>query len=195
METRRTSEPAGARGSTQAGCGALRAAVRVARRRRDVPLALACVAAVTLTLGCAGTPAVRPGPLPAGASFEGVWQSPQYGRMELCRAGQATFGTYAKDDRRGRIFGTVEGDLMRFRWSEERALVPSHPQQASGRGRFRLEVGQDGDQYLVGVWGLDAHESGGGPWNAVKLRHTAPTQCRGPSQAAAPGSWGEEDTD
>ncbi|MBW2225570.1 MAG: hypothetical protein JRF54_15530 [Deltaproteobacteria bacterium] len=130
-------------------------------------------------LGCGGAQKPKPGPLPEGASFYGVWQSPQYGNMHLCQSGKQVIGDYVKHERAGRIQGDVDGDLLVFQWEDRRELVSGKPQIRRGRAYFRIEIGEDGDTYVKGEWGMDEDLSGGGPWNAVKLRRGEPDRCTG----------------
>ena len=132
-----------------------------------------------VALGCAGSQKPKAGPLPEGATFYGVWQSPQYGNMHLCQSGRQVIGDYLKNERAGRIQGDVEGDLLVFQWEDRRELVAGKPQIRRGRGYFQIQIGEDGDQYVKGEWGMDDDLSGGGPWNAVKLRRGQPDRCTG----------------
>ena len=114
-------------------------------------------------------------PMPPGGSFTGVWFSPQYGEMHLLQNGASAIGRYAKDERIGRIQGGVEGDVMRFEWTEQRELIVGRPVQTRGHGYFRIVKDPAEDTWkLVGEWGNDAEERGGGPWNAVKSRTRKP---------------------
>lgn len=140
-------------------------------------IALALVFGVIL--GCGGSHKPKAGPLPEGATFYGVWQSPQYGSMHLCQSGRQVIGDYLKHERAGRIQGDIDGDLLIFQWEDRRELVAGKPQIRRGRGYFRIELGEDGDQYLRGEWGMGDELSGGGPWNAVKLRRGEPDRCTG----------------
>jgi len=148
-------------------------------------------------LACGGAQKPKAGPLPQGASFYGVWQSPQYGNMHLCQTGKQVIGDYVKHERSGRIQGHVEGDLLVFQWEDHRELVKGKPQIRRGRGYFRIQIGEDGDQYIKGEWGMDDELSGGGPWNAVKLRRGEPDRCTGTDEPAAPEDqphpWDAED--
>ncbi|MGB8225100.1 MAG: hypothetical protein WCF10_21115 [Polyangiales bacterium] len=133
-------------------------------------------------LGCGGSQKPKAGPLPEGATFYGVWESPQYGNMHLCQSGKQVIGDYVKHERAGRIQGDVEGDLLIFQWEDRRELVVGKAQIQRGRGYFRIEIGEDGDQYIKGEWGMEDKLSGGGPWNAVKLRKGQPDRCTGADQ-------------
>lgn len=150
-------------------------------------------------VACGGGPQIKAGPMPKGASFYGVWQSPQYGSMHICQSGREIIGDYAKHERSGRIQGKVDGDLLTFQWEDTRELVKGKPMERRGRGYFRIEVGDDGDQYIRGEWGFGEDETGGGPWNAVKLRRGQPDRCIGEDDEALatqdeqPHPWDVED--
>lgn len=136
-----------------------------------------CLAA--LTVGCGGASAgradVEPESMPPGGTFTGVWSSPQYGEMQLVQTGSHVVGRYQKNERVGRIQGTVQGDLLRFQWEEKREMVQGRPTITRGRGYFKYEIGDDGRHYAIGEWGIDNSEVGGGPWRAYKLKGREPT--------------------
>ena len=124
--------------------------------------------------------------MPQGGTFSGVWHSPQYGEMQMVQTGQNVVGEYVKDERRGRIQGTVRGNVMRFEWSENRELVAGRPIVTRGRGYFRYAIGEDGDHYVRGEWGHDDYMAGGGPWNAVRDRRRQPS-LSGRSESSSGG--------
>lgn len=124
--------------------------------------------------GGGGRANISPGVMPPGQTFTGVYSSPQYGEMQLVQTGVQVVAEYVQDERRGRIQGTVQGDLMRFEWSERRELVVGRPNVTRGRGYFRFLHGDDGSYYILGEWGHDQNETGGGPWRAVRLRNRRP---------------------
>ncbi len=134
--------------------------------------------ALALAPGCGGDGIqhahVSPGPMPAGQTFTGVWHSPQYGEMQMVQTGAQVIGEYTQDERHGRIQGTANGDLMRFEWTEERELVMGRPTTTRGHGYFQFQIGADGDSYIVGEWGHDQNETGGGPWRAARDRRRQP---------------------
>lgn len=125
--------------------------------------------------GCGGGVGVPEGPMPEGGSYTGVWHSPQYGEMHLVQTDAQVIGEYTKDERQGRITGTVNGNVLRFEWSEERELIANVPSRTRGRGYFRYMIGDDGDHYIRGEWGHDDSVSGGGEWNAVRDRRRRPS--------------------
>ena len=158
---------------------------------------IALVLLLGVILGCGGSQKPKAGPLPEGATFYGVWQSPQYGNMHLCQSGTQVVGDYVKNERAGRIQGDIEGDLLLFQWEDRRELVVGKPQIRRGRGYFRIEFGEDGDQYIKGEWGMDEDLAGGGPWNAVKLRKGQPDRCTGVDEPISleekPHPWDEDE--
>ncbi|MGF1465824.1 MAG: hypothetical protein ACFCGT_06795 [Sandaracinaceae bacterium] len=157
-------------------------------RRR---LAWGVLSTLALSLGaCGGASAnVRPGPMPEGGNFTGVWYSPQYGELHMVQTGNAVIGEYTDDnDREGQIEGTVSGDVLRFEWSEERELVPGRPVAQRGRGYFRYLIGEDEDHYIQGEWGYGAELTGGGPWRARRLRNREPQVSRGGTTEPAGGA-------
>lgn len=149
--------------------------------------ALALTSVALTSAGCGGGDvSIAQGPMPQGGSYTGVWHSPQYGEMQLVQTGTSVVGEYHKDERRGRIQGTVQGNVLRFEWSEERELVAGRPIITRGRGFFRYAVDGAGDHVIQGRWGVDNDMSGGGEWNAVRDRRRRPT-------ISASGSSGSED--
>lgn len=159
-------------------------------------VALCCV---SLLLGCGGASGrsnVVAGPMPANGTFTGVWFSPQYGEMNIRQSGGAAIGEYSKDERIGKFQGTVHGNVLRFQWEETRELVRGYPTKARGRGYFKFTVGEDGKDNILGEWGIDDNETGGGPWNAYKLRNRKPELSTDSTSntAATPeeSGWGDQ---
>ncbi len=135
-----------------------------------------CFYIVLVALGCGGNTAdVSAGTMPEGGGFTGVYHSPQYGEMHIIQTGDSVVGEYKKDERSGRINGSVEGDLMHFEWVEQKAMVANRPTETRGRGYFRYLIDPStGDHVLKGEWGVGDNETGGGPWNAWKSKHSKP---------------------
>ena len=137
--------------------------------RFGVLFALVCV-------GCgSSTPEIKAGNMPEGGNFSGVYFSPQYGEMNLIQNGNAVIGEYKHEMRNGKIQGEVQGDLLRFEWTEMKAMVSNRAQATKGRGYFRYVVdAANGDHVLKGEWGLGDQEVGGGPWNGYKAKGKEP---------------------
>ncbi len=150
--------------------------------KQSLTLICLVILSAAFAIGCGGVSNranITIGAMPANGTFHGVWQSPQYGEMHLCQTGSNVAGTYTQNERNGRVQGTIQGNVLRFQWEDHRELVPGRPTITRGRGYFKLEVGDDEDQYFLGEWGHDDAEVRGGPWNAVKLRRRNPDECQG----------------
>ena len=134
-----------------------------------------------------GGVSVAEGPMPEGGSFTGVWYSPQWGELHMSQTGAQVIGEYTRNERRGRIQGTVQGNVLRFEWTQSLELVGGRPTTTRGRGYFRYTIGDDGDHYFEGEWGHDDSLTGGGAWNGVRDRRRQPTL----SHAARSSSGGD----
>lgn len=164
--------------------------------RAPFVLTIQLLALLTLVLGggCGGgagkAAPIHAKSMPEGGNFTGVWFSPQYGEMHLRQDGSTAIGRYTKDERAGRLQGSVEGDIMRFEWTEQREMIVGRPVQTKGHGYFRI-IRDDAEETwkLVGEWGHDASERGGGPWNAVKSKTRKPElDDQGSSSSSSSGS-------
>jgi hypothetical protein len=137
---------------------------------------------------------VSAGSMPPGGSFTGVWFSPQYGEMHMVENGATVIGRYTKDERTGRIQGSVEGDLMRFEWTENRELIVGRPVKTKGHGYFRIiNDTAEGTWKLIGEWGNDDAETGGGQWNAVKSKSRKPDVDGNAGASSSEGSKSSSD--
>ena len=126
--------------------------------------------------GCGGgQTSVQVSPMPDGADYTGVYFSPQYGEMHVIQNGAAVHGEYKKDEREGTFEGEVEGNVLRFGWTEMKAMVSNRPTQTRGHGYFQYMIDKStGDHVLKGRWGLGDEDSTGGEWNAYKSRSRTP---------------------
>ncbi|HKP64486.1 MAG TPA: hypothetical protein VJV78_47440 [Polyangiales bacterium] len=141
------------------------------RRQIGVAVVLALV-----WTGCGSSaPEIKAGNMPEGGNFQGVYFSQQYGEMNLIQNGANVVGEYTSEMRSGKIQGEVQGDLMRFEWTEAKAMVSNRAQSTKGHGYFRYMVdSSNGQHVLKGEWGLGDQETGGGPWNAYKQKNKEP---------------------
>lgn len=160
--------------------------------RRLVVCAIAALHAVALTACGGGGPQIVAGSMPAGGSFTGVYYSPQYGEMNMIQNGSAVIGEYKQEMREGKIQGEASGDLLKFEWTERKAMVSNRAQETRGHGYFRYVIDKgNGDHVLQGEWGLGDSMTGGGPWNAVKSKRKEPHL----SHETSGGDSNDESTD
>jgi hypothetical protein len=148
-----------------------------------------------MLVGCGGTskPGLHAGNMPAGGSFTGVWFSPQYGEMHMQQNGATVIGRYEKQETKGRIQGTVEGDLMRFEWTQSKELIVGRPNMSKGHGYFRVSYDDAEKAWKVaGEWGIDDKEDGGGPWTAIRAKSREPdVDGNGTGGGSSDGDYGE----
>lgn len=129
-------------------------------------------------VGCAGGAHVvrskwKPGPMPAAGNFDGVYGS-DFGRLEITVSGDAAIGLYEGDKHHGRIEGEVEGDLLRFSWTQWNEDMQGKVRETTGRGIFRYKLTTqtrgdrvDEEHSLDGTWGYGGSEAGNS-WRANK---------------------------
>jgi hypothetical protein len=123
-------------------------------------------AALLLVAACATGPRSRP--LEKGVSFTGHWDS-NFHEMDLHQQGARVWGTVNYKD--GSIEGRLDGDVLRFRWSQRE-------NQQHGRGY--LQISADGSR-LEGRWGYEASEDDGGRWWAERADVQAPPKPVAPT--------------
>ena len=145
-------------------------------------------------IGCGSSaPEIKAGNMPAGGNFSGVYFSPQYGEMNLIQNGNSVIGEYKHEMRSGKLSGEVQGDLLRFQWTEAKAMVSNRAQETIGHGYFRYVVDPaNGDHLLKGEWGLGDQETGGGPWNGYKAKNKEPKLS---TESESSGGEDDEDSD
>jgi hypothetical protein len=154
-------------------------------RRRSFVLGVGCALALALPLlaGCGdGTPGaqsadVKPGNMPDGAEWTGVYFSQLYGYLHLVQEGSTVSGKWQRPvkDRWGEIHGKVTGDVLRFEWAEYKVGGVGPGTKQSGRGYFKYSrpEGDNVDDVIVGEIGPGESEVGK-PWDAIKQRNMNP---------------------
>ena len=139
-----------------------------------------CCVAVVFAFGCGGAQKqtsveISPRPMPEGGNFDGVFQSPAYGRMEFTVQGANVVCLYEGERHYGKIEGTINGDVLNFTWTQWKQDLQGKERSATGHGYFRYVVDEEKTSTsvkkvhkLVGEWGYDA-DNAGNPWKAVRL--------------------------
>lgn len=118
---------------------------------------------------CKSVPTIpEPASMPSGASFTGVWYSPQFEQMYLRQSGKTVRGIYTYKYG-GTLEGEVSGNLLVFKW-----IDPGDSSQArrtfKGSGFLQLKPGAEDGFVLKGSWGYNDDAHGGGPWEAQYIR-------------------------
>ncbi|MDX2054677.1 MAG: hypothetical protein SFV15_19910 [Polyangiaceae bacterium] len=134
-----------------------------------------------LPAACAGqsgpkTATVAPGPMPEGGDWTGVYYSTTYGNLHLIAEGDNASGAWrtTAGDKWGELHGRIEGNLLRYEWTEHTIGMIGPSATRKGKGYFQyLEIKKGEAHELRGQWGLDEDEAGS-TWDAVKQRNLVP---------------------
>lgn len=154
------------------------------RQRRSFVLGL--VGAVVLSagmLGCGGggkkaaSADVKPGNMPEGGEWTGVYFSQLYGYLHLVQEGTTLSGKWQRPAKNkwGEVHGSVKGNVARFEWSEYTvgAIGPNSSKSGKGYFRYTRPEGDNVDDVLIGEIGRGEDEVGM-PWDAIKQRNMNP---------------------
>lgn len=118
---------------------------------------------------------VQPGPMPSGEMFTGFYRSQLMGDINMQQTGDAVVADYEYDRAQchvlGHFEGTVEGNLLRFSWREDKRAC-GFQTPITGRGYMLYDVSQEGEVrrgHLYGEIGLNDSDRGDGQLMAVKV--------------------------
>ncbi len=125
-------------------------------------IALLATALMLATAACASAPLIPQTPMPAGASFTGLWYS-NYDDMQLVQQGDKVSGTFEYKTG-GQLSGTLQGGVLHFDWVQIGDLSVGR-REVKGKGYFIM--GKDG-QHFEGKWGYEDSLSNGGSWTGDK---------------------------
>jgi hypothetical protein len=142
---------------------------------------------------------VQAGKMPPGGHFDGVFQSPAYGRMEFTVNGAEAVGLYEGERHFGRIEGQINGNLMKFHWTQWKEDLQGKVRKSTGRGYFKYVIEQEGGatstrdvHRLKGEWGYGEAEVGN-LWGAVKLSVRAKKRLKPRSPEVEAGMADDEE--
>jgi hypothetical protein len=113
---------------------------------------------------------VKAGSLPDGGEWNGVYFSTQFGYLHLVSDNRSANGAWrtAAGDAWGEMSGTIEGDLLKYEWTERKIGAIGADATKKGHGYFRYTIPTPGEPHkIVGEWGLGESDAGN-PWEAVK---------------------------
>ena len=140
---------------------------------------------------------VKQGPMPDGATWDGVYYSQTYGNLHLVEESGTVNGKWrtTAGDRWGELAGEAKGDLLEYEWAEHKIGMVGPSATTKGRGYFKYissGSGVDPDS-IKGEWGL-GDKNAGNTWEAVKQRNVAPDpKSVEPDEIERRGEGGEWD--
>jgi hypothetical protein len=143
-----------------------------------IALAL-CFVAPLAVVGCGKPPEnpnLRPGEMPVGSEWQGVYYSPTYGNLHLVEDGDNIAGKWRTTggEAWGELNGKATGNLLRYEWTEHKIGLVGPSSTSTGKGYFKYFKPENGDaDEIRGEWGLNDSETGN-PWTATKQRNVKP---------------------
>ncbi|MET0595255.1 MAG: hypothetical protein ABW133_21325 [Polyangiaceae bacterium] len=150
--------------------------------RKLAVLAIPFAIGGTLLTACGEKPEpkvanVKPGEMPQGASWNGVYFNPVFGHLHMVEAGGSVQGRWKKTDESawGELTGEINGNLVKYEWTEHKAGMVGTNAASKGKGYFlyKRPEGADVDDTLEGEYGLNDKEFGS-KWDCVKQRRVTP---------------------
>lgn len=119
---------------------------------------------------------VKPGTMPDGGEWRGVYYDQVYGFLHLTVSGNAVQGAWETEagDKWGELYGEANGDLLKYSWTERTKGVVGPAAKSQGKGYFRYTIPKPGEPHVIkGEWGLNENEVGH-TWEALKQQNMEP---------------------
>lgn len=140
---------------------------------------LLAVSVAALSVGACGKPApktanVVAAAMPSGEKFTGVYQHPVFGELHLVQESSAVSGKWQRADKSawGELAGKVDGNVLRFTWSETKYGFVGPAATRTGKGVFVFERDEK-FAYLKGQYGVGEDEAGS-KWDNIRLNNRVP---------------------
>ena len=119
---------------------------------------------------------VKAGEMPAGGEWQGVFYSPVYGYLHVLADGKTVQGAWRTGggDAYGELQGEVDGNLMKYTWTQHKIGMVGAEANSSGKGYFVYTIPKEGESHKIsGEWGLGDSDAGN-TWEAVKQTNMQP---------------------
>ncbi|MEO7033274.1 MAG: hypothetical protein ABI548_05400 [Polyangiaceae bacterium] len=119
---------------------------------------------------------VKAGEMPAGGEWQGVFYSPVYGYLHVLADGKTVQGAWRTGggDAYGELQGEVDGNLMKYTWTQHKIGMVGAEANSKGKGYFVYSIPKAGEAHKIsGEWGLGDSDAGN-TWAAVKQTNMQP---------------------
>jgi hypothetical protein len=158
---------------------------------------LAMVAVTALTgaavAACGGHeaafPNVKVGQMPADQTWPGVYYNPVYGYLHMLGQEGNIVGRWKRTDSShwGELNGTIEGNILRFKWTEHTYGAVGPSADLHGTGVFAYKMGANDVPELDGQYALEDSDKTG-DWHCIKQIGLKPdlSSINGDSPTGAP---------
>ena len=150
-------------------------------RLARIGLVLSLAVPVAL-VGCGGGQpdvkhaSVKAGSMPDGGEWPGVYYSQLYGYLHVLVDGSNANGAWrtTAGDSFGELHGQLDGNLLKYTWTERRIGAVGADANRKGNGYFVYSIPKAGEAHeIVGEWGL-GDSNAGNEWKAVKQKNMQP---------------------
>lgn len=141
----------------------------------SVALALSTVSVVACGGKEPNAANVKPGPMPEGETWDGVYYHPVYGYLHLVDEGGSLVGRWKSADQSkwGELSGSVDGNVAHYMWKEHKIGMIGPSATSQGKGFFVYKIDDEGHAVLDGQFGLGDEETGS-DWHNVKQANMRP---------------------
>ena len=156
------------------------------------------IAVAPMTLPACGdgqntkTAHIKPGEMPEGESWTGVYFHPVYGYLHLQEEGSNIVGRWktAHGDKWGELSGTVHGNVFHYQWREHTVGLVGAAATKKGKGYFVYKLDKEGRPVIEGQYGLNDEEVGS-DWTSMKQPRMQPDlkSIGGDSEGVPPSSF------
>jgi hypothetical protein len=141
---------------------------------------------------------IKPGDMPEGEVWTGVYYHPVFGNLHLIEQDTSVVGKWKKSDQSGwgELSGTKVGNVLHFSWKEHKYGLVGPSADQHGKGVFVYKIGDNKIPELDGQFGLNDDEVGS-DWHCIKQMNVKPdpdsiTGDMGGTAPAGAGKWDDK---
>ena len=172
------------------GCGFVREQLRdtvprmLTRKIFQIALTMGLsLFAASTTVACSSTQTqvktadhIKPGAMPDGGEWQGVYYDQLLGFLHITTSGNAAQGAWrtTAGDKWGELYGEIDGDMLRYTWTERKVGVVGPGAKSEGKGYFKYTIPKANEPHVLkGEWGMGENEVGH-PWESLKQTNMEP---------------------
>jgi hypothetical protein len=144
-------------------------------------LRIVALSAVIALIGCgkgsgAKFASAKPGDMPVGGDWAGVYFSKVEGYLHLVKEGDSISGGWrtTAGDTWGEVNGTANGDLLKFEWTEHKIGMVGPSATRHGKGYFKYSIPKEGEAHEINGERGEGSDETGSQWTAVKQMNMKP---------------------
>jgi hypothetical protein len=143
---------------------------------------VALAAPVALGIGACGggkepgVASLKPGEMPAGGDWTGVYYDGVYGYLHLIKDGNTVTGAWrtTAGDEWGEMGGEADGNVLRYKWTQHRIGMVGPSASISGKGYFVYRVPNQKESHVIEGERGNGDDETGEKWKGIKQTNLAP---------------------